>query len=118
MGSVLVFLCVGEGPRADLMPAAIGSAVIKPRARLARRLLGSGRAPGPPRPTRPKPQGGPASRATFFPELNEPARPAAARPVSRVGRRRATGSAVRRSTGHRSTELEPEIGVHDRSCRG
>ena len=114
MGSVLVFLCVGEGPRADLMPAAIGSAVIKPRARLARRLLGSGRAPGPPRPTRPKPQGGPASRATFFPELNEPARPAAARPVSRVGGCRA--SAVR--TGRRDMDRrKPEIGVHDRSCR-
>ena len=52
---------------------------------------------------------------TFFPELNEPARPAAARPVSRVGGRRA--SAVR--TGRRDIDRrKPEIGVHDRSCRG
>ena len=51
----------------------------------------------------------------FFPELNEPARPAAARPVSRVGGRRA--SAVR--TGRRDIDRrKPEIGVHDRSCRG
>ena len=40
----------------------------------------------------------------FFPELNEPARPAAARPVSRdMGGRAAGGSAVR-------TERRDEIG--------
>lgn len=55
---------------------------------------------------------------TFFPELNEPARPAAARPVSRdAGGQAAGGSAVRQSDedkigGNRW------IGVHDRSCRG
>ena len=42
------------------------------------------------------------------PELNEPARPAAARPVSQV---------LRRALGERGAE-KPEIGVHDRFCRG
>ena len=58
---------------------------------------------------------------TFFqvPELNEPARrsarPAAVRPVSRAGGRRAR--AVR--TGRRGIDgRKPEIGVRDRSCRG
>ena len=51
----------------------------------------------------------------FFPELEESARPAAARPVSRVGGCRA--SAVR--TGRRDIDRrKPKISVHDRSCRG
>ena len=56
-----------------------------------------------------------AAASVFFPELNEPARPAAARPMSRVGGRRA--GAVR--TDRRDIDRrKPEIGVHDRSCRG
>ena len=55
----------------------------------------------------------------FFPELNEPARPAAARPVSR------DMGASRRRVGARCVQSDEDkiggnrkIGVHDRSCRG
>ncbi len=59
-----------------------------------------------------------AKRGVFFPELNEPARPAADGPrrVTRAGRRR---------VGARCGQSDEDkiggnrrIGVHDRSCRG
>jgi hypothetical protein len=48
----------------------------------------------------------------FFPELNEPARPAAARPcrTTRVGKRGAQSDEDKIGGNRR-------IGIHDRSCR-
>jgi hypothetical protein len=53
----------------------------------------------------------------FFPELNKPARPAAARPcrTTRVGRRRARARCAQSDKD--KIARNRRIGVHDRSCR-